>query len=220
MNIFSPDSYLGRFLYWAADIVILNILWLICSLPIFTIGASTTALYYSLMKRSRRDESYVHKNFFNSFKANFKQSTIMWLIMLVIGAVLFLDYRVGTLYNTQGYGVGKFFIIISIILSIPYMFVLTYIFPVQAKFENSIKDNFKNAILMAIGHLGYTILILIIVASFVLLTFISRAFIGVEILCGFSLLGFLTSNVFITVFRKHLPNELEEDLEAVGHSKF
>lgn len=214
MNIFSPDSILGRFLYWAADIFILNVLWIICSLPIFTMGASTTALYYALMKRQRRDESYVHKNFFHSFKSNFKQSTIIWLIMLLIGALLFADLRIGMLYNANGYALGKIFIITSILLLIPYSFILIYIFPVQAKFVNTIKDNFKNSILMAIGHLGYTALILIIIASFILLTFISRAFIGIEILCGFSLLAFLTSNIFIMIFRKHLPNEFEEDLEA------
>lgn len=214
MNIFSSNSYLGRFLYWAADLVILNVLWLICSLPVFTIGASTTALYYALMKRQRRDESYVHKNFFHSFKSNFKQSTIIWLIMLLIGALLFADLRIGMLYNANGYALGKIFIITSILLLIPYSFILIYIFPVQAKFVNTIKDNFKNSILMAIGHLGYTALILIIIANFILLTFISRAFIGVEILCGFSLLAFLTSNIFIMIFRKHLPNEFEEDLEA------
>lgn len=216
MNIFSSDSYLGRFLYWAADLVILNVLWLICSLPVFTIGASTTALYYALMKRQRRDESYVHKNFFHSFKSNFKQSTIIWLIMLLIGALLFADLRIGMLYDANGYALGKIFIIISILLLIPYSFILIYIFPVQAKFVNTIKDNFKNSILMAIGHLGYTALILIIIASFILLTFISRAFIGVEILCGFSLLAFLTSNIFIMIFRKHLPYEFEEDLEATN----
>lgn len=217
MNIFSSDSLLGRFLNWTADIFILNILWLICSLPIITIGASTTALYYSMMKRIRRDEGYVRTNFISSFKSNFKQSTIIWLIMLVIGAVLFADFRIGLYLNTSnGNPVGKLILVISIILMIVYGLVLIYVFPVQAKFVNSVKDNIKNAFLMAVGHFGYTLLIFTIIATFILLTFISQAFIGVEILFGFGLYSFLTGNIFITVFRKHLPDELEEDLEAVG----
>lgn len=217
MNIFSSDSLLGRFLNWTADIFILNILWLICSLPIITIGASTTALYYSMMKRIRRDEGYVRTNFISSFKSNFKQSTIIWLIMLVIGAVLFADFRIGLYLNTSnGNPVGKLILVISIILMIVYGLVLIYVFPVQAKFVNSVKDNIKNAFLMAVGHFGYTLLIFAIIATFILLTFISQAFIGVEILFGFGLYSFLTGNIFITVFRKHLPDELEEDLEAVG----
>lgn len=218
MNIFSMDSMLGRFLYWIADIFILNILWIIFSLPIFTIGASTTALYYSMMQRQRRDESYIHKNFIKAFKENFKQSTILWLIMILVALVLFADLRIGLFFNiNQNLLIGKIFIVVSVILMIPYLFVLLYIFPIQAKFENTIKDNLKNAILMAIGHLGYTLLLLMIVATFVVLTLFSRAFIGVEILFGVGLYAYLTSNVYITIFRKHLPDELEEDLEAIGY---
>lgn len=212
------DSMLGRFLYWIADIFILNILWIIFSLPIFTIGASTTALYYSMMQRQRRDESYIHKNFIKAFKENFKQSTILWLIMILVALVLFADLRIGLFFNiNQNLLIGKIFIVVSVILMIPYLFVLLYIFPIQAKFENTIKDNLKNAILMAIGHLGYTLLLLMIVATFVVLTLFSRAFIGVEILLGVGLYAYLTSNVYITIFRKHLPDELEEDLEAIGY---
>lgn len=218
MNIFSMDSMLGRFLYWIADIFILNILWIIFSLPIFTIGASTTALYYSMMQRQRRDEGYIHKNFIKALKENFKQSTILWLIMILVALVLFADLRIGLFFNiNQNLLIGKIFIVVSVILMIPYLFVLLYIFPIQAKFENTIKDNLKNAILMAIGHLGYTLLLLMIVATFVVLTLFSRAFIGVEILFGVGLYAYLTSNVYITIFRKHLPDELEEDLEAIGY---
>lgn len=220
MNIFSSDSLLGRFLNLAADIVILNILWLICSIPIFTIGASTTALYYSLMIRQRRDEGYVHRNFFKSFKDNFKQATVIWLVLLVIGLALFVDLRIGILLNaTAGSAIGKLFIISSIILLIPYSFVLMYIFPIQAKFENSIKNNLKNAILMSIAHFGYTILLLFIAATFILLTLVSKAFIGIEILCGVSLFVYLTSNIFIMIFRKHLPDELSDDEQASGMDK-
>ena len=218
MNIFSMDSMLGRVLYWIADIFILNILWIIFSLPIFTIGASTTALYYSMMQRQRRDESYIHKNFIKAFKENFKQSTILWLIMILVALVLFADLRIGLFFNiNQNLLIGKIFIVVSVILMIPYLFVLLYIFPIQAKFENTIKDNLKNAILMAIGHLGYTLLLLMIVATFVVLTLFSRAFIGVEILFVVGFYAYLTSNVYITIFRKHLPDELEEDLEAIGY---
>lgn len=220
MNIFSIDSHLGRFLYWTADIFILNLLWLIFSLPIVTIGASTTALYYAIMKRHRRDEGYIHKNFLNSFKSNFKQSTFIWILMLIIAAALFFDYRIGLYFIAQGNIIGKLFIVISVLLFIPYSFTLIYIFPVQAKFENTVKDNIKNAFLMSIGHLGYTFILLLLIFTYVFFTLTSRAFIGVVILFGASLFAFLTGNIFITVFRKHLPHELEEDLEAIGKSKF
>ena len=217
MNIFSANSLLGRFLNLIGDLVILNILWIVFSLPIFTIGASTTALFYSLMIRIRRDEGYVHTNFIKSFKQNFKQSTIIWIIMVFILFILLFDYRIGIYLNSIGNKIaGSIFVVISIIFLIAYYLVITYIFPVQAKFENTIKNNFKNAFLMSIAHLGYTFLIFIITVSFILLSLASKAIIGIEIFLGMSLYAYLTSNIYIMVFRKHLPDEIEDDEEASG----
>lgn len=221
MNIFSSNSLLGRFLNALSNIVILNFLWLLCSLPIFTIGASTTAMYYSFMRWLRRDDGYIHVNFFSSFKKNFKQSTIIWLIMLAIGLMISFDFRIGILFNSGdgGSSTGKIILVISVILAIYYSFVLIYIFPILAKFENTIKDTFKNALLMPIAHLGYTSLIYFFIATFIVMTFISRFFIGVEVLTGFGLYGFLTTNIFITIFRKYLPDEIEDDAEVSGINK-
>ncbi|MCQ2524011.1 MAG: DUF624 domain-containing protein [Lachnospiraceae bacterium] len=221
MNIFSSRNLLGRFMNWVGNIVILNFLWLIFSLPIVTIGASTTALYYSTMKWIRRDEGYIHTNFIKSFKENFKQSTIMWLLMLLLGFVITLDLRIGMFFNNGQAGItmGKIMVITSILLFIPYILVLTYIFPVQAKFENSIKDNIKNAFLMSIAHFGYTLLIFFILFTFVFLTLTSKVFIGLEILTGFGLYGYMTSALFVAVFRKHLPDELVDDADAIGIDK-
>lgn len=218
MNIFSSNNFLGRFMNWVGDIVLLHVLWVIFSLPIITIGASTTALYYSSMKWIRRDEGYIHKNFIKAFKDNFKQSTIIWLILLVVGLILSTDLRIGFyLSATQGSSlIGKVMICSSIILLIPFYFVFTYIFPVQAKFENTIKQNLKNAFLMATAHLGYTILLALISASFVIALLVSKAFIGLCIFGGAGLYAYVTGNLFIFVFRKHLPSEYEEDIEAKG----
>lgn len=217
MNIFSVNSPLGRFLNLAADIVIVNFLWLLCSIPIITIGASTSALYYALMKRQRRDEGYIHTNFWKGFKDNLKQGTIIWLIMLAIGFVLTLDLRIGI------HAIGplrNFMIVSSVILMIPYVFTLLYVFPVQAKFENKVMDNIKNAFLMSIAHLGYTLLALFFLATFVVLSIFSHAFLGIVILCGMGLFAYLTSNIYIMVFRKHLPDELSDDEQASGMKDF
>ena len=221
MNIFSSDNFLGKFMNWIGNLVIINVLYIICSLPIFTIGASTTALYYSMMKYIRRDEGYVHTNFLRSFKENFKQSTIIWLIMSLVGFIIFLDLRIGMTFNgiEGGSIAGKCMIISSTILLIPYLFILLYIFPVQAKFVNPIKKNMLNSLLMATAHFGYTLLIILFIATFALLVLTSKAFIGLGIFCGFSLFAYITGNIYIFVFRKHLPDEFEDDLEARGEKK-
>ena len=74
------------------DSVILCFLFLLCSIPIFTIGASTTALYYTMLKVVQNDRSYISKEFFSCFKKNFKQSTLVWLMLLGIYAFLGFDF--------------------------------------------------------------------------------------------------------------------------------
>ena len=93
-SFFGLDSPLMRFLSRLADIFILNILFLICCVPVITIGASATALYTVTLKMARNEESYMVKGFWKAFKSNFKISTIVWLIMLVLGIILGLDYRI------------------------------------------------------------------------------------------------------------------------------
>lgn len=211
MNIFSFDSWLSRFLYFVADVMLLHILWIIFSLPIVTIGASTTAVYYSGMKRIRRDEGHVSTNFMKAFKSNFKQSTIIWLLILLVGAILFTDLRIGMAVSGV---LGKAIIICCSIFLIPFFCTALYIFPVQAKFENRIIDNLKNAFLMSFSNFAYTLLLIFINATFILLTLTSAPFIGLMIICGLGVYVYITSCIFITIFRKYLPDELKEDLEA------
>ena len=84
-RFFDLDNVVWRTIDKIGKIFLLNLLWLICSLPVFTIGASTTALIYTSMKLSD-NEGYWHQNFFSSFKENFKQATALFFIYLAAGA--------------------------------------------------------------------------------------------------------------------------------------
>ncbi|MCR5825693.1 MAG: DUF624 domain-containing protein [Oscillospiraceae bacterium] len=210
MNLFSYDGPISRFLYLVADIVVLHLLWLLCSLPLFTMGAANTALYYSCMKRIRTGEGHVWQNFLQSFRANFRQATLLWLLLLAAGAVLFTDLRIGM---AVGGGLGRAMLLSCSVFLIPYILVLLYIFPVQAKFENTLFDNFKNALLMSLQSFGYSLVLLLVAGTFVALGLFFRPFIGLLICCGAGLYGYLTSSVFVQIFRRYLPDEYEEDYE-------
>lgn len=211
MNLFSFNSWLSRFLYLVADIVLFHVLWIIFSLPVVTIGASTTALYYCCMKRIRRDEGYITRNFLQAFKSNFKQSTLIWLLILLVGAILFTDLRIGM---AAGGVMGRFMLISCSILLIPFLCTVLYIFPVQAKFENRIIDNLKNAFLMSLSNFLFTLLLVFIIATFVLLTLTFPPFIGLMMISGMGIYAYLTSGIYVYVFRKYIPDELEEDAQA------
>ena len=91
-NIFNPDNKIANFLTKIMYLAWLNFLWLLCSLPIVTIGASTTAVYYTAMRMARDDEGYIARDFFHSFKENFLQATGVWLIVLVFFGMICFNW--------------------------------------------------------------------------------------------------------------------------------
>ena len=109
MRFFSYESRFSQLLMKLSCSCLLNILWFICSLPIFTIGASTTALYYACLKVIRDEESHAWELFFRSFKENFKQATQLWLILL--GAGLFLGADGYILYHLRKSSTGSMAVI-------------------------------------------------------------------------------------------------------------
>ena len=94
MNIFNSDGWFARIFGTIGDIIVVNILFIICSIPIFTIGASMSAMYYTLLKKQRTGETGgIIKLFFKGFKDNFKKSTIAWLLFMLIAFVFSLDFN-------------------------------------------------------------------------------------------------------------------------------
>ena len=112
-NWLNPDNKFFTFMGKVADLMILSILWLICSLPIVTIGASTSALYYSTLKIARKEDTYPTRMFFHSFKQNLKQGIGLTLIFLLVTVFLFFDIQIVTAMGGQ---TGKVFTIIIIVL--------------------------------------------------------------------------------------------------------
>ena len=87
------DSPVMRFLSRLCDLIILNLLCIVCCIPIITAGASITALFSVTLKMVKGEESYIAKGFFKGFKDNFKQATIIWLIVAAFGIFMYIDYR-------------------------------------------------------------------------------------------------------------------------------
>lgn len=210
-NLFNMDNPFFRFMGHVADLVILNFICLVCCIPIVTIGASVTAAYYVAMKKVRGEETYIVKTFFHSFKENFKQSTVIWLVFLILGILMTLDFRIvnameGTLALVMCYAL----MIVAVITSM----IFLYVFPVLARFYNPIKATLKNALLMSIRHLPYTILMLAITVGSVLLTFLNTTtFVNglfVWILLGVALIIFINAYFFRKIFDHYLPAAQEE----------
>ena len=193
-NFFNMDNGLFRALGKLADLMLLNILFLVCSLPIFTIGASFTAMYYVTLKLAENEEGYIARGFLKSFKQNFKQATIIWLILLSFVTVL------------------RVVITATMII---YALILLYVFPILARFYNSVKDTFKNAFIMAVVNLPRTFVMLVICAASVLATFLNTYTLWYGILiwmmAGFALVAFANSFFFKKIFAKYTPADPTTD---------
>ena len=92
-RIFDADNAFFRFMGRVADTLILNIFFLITSLPIVTMGASYTAMYYYCTKAVANEEGYLWKSYWKSFKTNFVQGFLMEVFFVIVGAILYIDIK-------------------------------------------------------------------------------------------------------------------------------
>lgn len=215
-RLFNMDNKFFTFMSRVADLVILNLLCILCCLPIVTIGPSISAMFYVTLKMVRNEESYIVRGFFKSFKQNLKQGILINLIMLAAGGLLAIDISICR--GTSG-SIGKVLLVIFMMILVIYLMVFTYIYPVLAKFYNTIKNTFTNAFLMSIRHLPYTLLMLLVSAAPVLVFFIPSAraqstVIMLLVLCGFSLIAYINSYFFVKIFDKYIPEEASQQTDS------
>lgn len=138
------------------QIIILNLLWLVSCIPIFTIGTATTSLYYAMMKNIRRNRSYPTTEYFASFKRTFVSGSILTIAM---GIWLFMLYHLWMIALEQGTGMSAFLSRTYIALAVVTAGIAAYLFPVLSRFKMKLSSMVKLAFVMAVRYLGFTILI-------------------------------------------------------------
>ena len=206
MNIFSSDGWFARVFGTIGDIIVVNILFIICSIPIFTIGASMSAMYYTLLKKQRTGEcGGIVKTFFKGFKDNFKQSTIAWILFLLISFVFSMDFN---LFGKGGPQESAAMYYTCVVLFILTCFIAIYLFPVICAFENTLKELILQSIFFAAKNFIFTILIMILytLPIYFLLASPQIFMVGIFILivCGFGLIAYLSSFMFVKAFSPYL----------------
>lgn len=207
---FNFEGPVFTFLSRLADLFWLNLLFVVCCIPVITIGAATTALYYVTLKMAKDEEGYITRSYFKSFKENFKQATVIWMGFLVVGMIMITDLRIINGGNTaeilSSPALGNVIMVAVFLMGIVILMVGTYIFPILAQFDNTIKNTAKNAFLISIRHLPYTIAMLVITAiPVVLIWFFPALFILVLIM--FSATAYFNSKLFNKIFVLYMPKE-------------
>ena len=207
-KFFQPENPIIRFLSCFCDLMFTNALFIICSLPIFTIGASITSMYHVIFKLQDREDSYIYKMFFESFRSNFKQATTIWIPFLLL----------------TGFFAGDLYIIYNVIdasfswMQFPVWFLLIlvfciqiYAFPQIAKFESDIKRLILNSLLLAVGNFPTTIFftfIPIAIIYFAAQTGKRMVMIGsLFLFFGFAAIAYLYAMFFNRIFERCMPKE-------------
>ena len=216
-GFFNYDNPVWRFIGKFGDLIILNVLWFVCSIPIFTIGASTTAVYYVTLKLARNDDGYTIRSFFKSFKENFKQATIIWLIALLVGIILVGDFLI---LRNSTLSFGKVIMVLITVVAVIYIFTMIYIFPVLSRFENTVKNTIRNSFLMSILNLPKTILLVIINLVPAVVLLVTLQAMPIVILFGFSVPAYVASMLFVKIFKRFEPEEEEEQSDELETLSF
>ncbi|WP_420319554.1 YesL family protein [Extibacter muris] len=151
------------------DLIVLNILWLVCSVPIVTIGASTTALYSVMLKVVAGEEGYIMKDFLKAFRVSFRQSTAVWLILLAAGTALGADIVI----FQRASGAARAGLAVFYIIAFFYAIEVIFVFPLIAKFENTTGNMLKNAILIPASRLPFAAAVLVMTGTCLVLTFLN-----------------------------------------------
>ena len=196
------------------DILFMNIVFVIMCIPIVTIGANITAAYYVAMKMVRKEDGYLLRNYWESFKLNFKQATSIWLIIVFVGVILGIDI---VFFYRQGPGIWYIGFYVSLIFLFLYVMCTIYVFPILSRFENTVKVTIINTFKMMLIHLKWTLLLVIIIGLPAVACLLVKPQFGVlyfliMLVCGSFLTIYLSAMIFNHIFSKYMVEEKETDI--------
>ena len=201
------NDLLGR--VW--DLFMLNWLFILCSLPVLTAGAALTALHHVALQIVREDDTYLAREFFRAFRREWKQSTLLWLPMLLAAAVLLADQILLLPAFTGALRAALF--AATVFFEVFWLVLLVYAFPMLARYANPLRQTVKNALLVAVWQFPQTILCaalyLALPLTYAFYVPAQPAVMILYLIGGFSVPVLLADTVLNRVFRRVIPGEQE-----------
>ena len=195
-RLFDMDNPFWRALSVASDLLILNLLTLLCSLPIVTAGAAFTAMFSVVVRSVRGEEDYIVKPFFRAFKSNWKKGTLLWLLLLLAAGFLYFDYLAASAYLPA----MRLPIAALAVMALAFAH---YAFALLSRYENTLSGTVKNAATLAVGYFPRTLGIVVFTIAFWLAS-IHFYQIGAPLLLlfGFSLPCYVSILLMNSIFTK------------------
>lgn len=204
------SSLFFTFFTKVADLTILNIVFLLCCLPIVTIGPALTAMFYVTLRMVRKEDGYIVKDFFHSFRQNLKQGIVIHLIFLLITTTLVFDVYV--MWNLMEVNwTFKFLTVLFLIIAVLLFMTFMYLYPTLAQFDNTTKRTIRNAMFFSVRHFPYTLSMMLITVFPLFCAWLIKYFIEWGILAfaiiGFSLIAYINSHFFVRIFDKYIEEQ-------------
>ena len=210
MNIFEEGSPFQRFLNKMADLLILNLIALLMCLPIITAGASLTAMHYVLLNMVRGEEGYIVKSFFRSFKREFRQATVLWILYMALAALMASNL----IMILQGGGVYPLWLPSSIlVVAVLELMFMIYTFAMLSRFDNSIYQTLINAVTLTFSELPRSLEMAVITLVPLIAFFRASILLPLLVLFGLSVPGYACAIVYDPIFKK-IEKQIWEDQNA------
>lgn len=197
---FNINGPVFQFINTLCEFILLNILFLICCLPVITIGASLSALYQVTIREARGEHGYILKTFFHAFRENFRAATLAFLFYLIAGAVLLFNLA---FWNALGTIAANVILLALTLLSAMLVISFLYTFPLLARFQNRITATLKNSYRIAMEHRLQTIALLLIQGIAILLCVMADQTKLFMVIVGFAFIAYCNSFLFSWVFAEY-----------------
>ncbi len=197
MKLFSVDGPLYNFFSRLLDMIKLNFLWLLCSLPVVTIGASTAAAFAVTLKMVDEREGYIAKQFFMAFKANVKQGIPTGLLNLFFAYALYLDFQL--FHAVEGNPI--YFLILGIVGSVMCFGYFVYSYALMARYENTFLRTLKNSMDICVRYFGRTIMVAVVLAVEIVIFIFNTTTMFLGLLIGPAVIFLTISGPAMYIFR-------------------
>ncbi len=161
-KLFDVDSPAMAFLRKCGEMLVANLLWALCSIPVITVGAATAALYHVSFKVIGDEDVFIFKTFFGAFKENFRQATVIWLAMLavLVGTVFEIHFVLNLAAMDEA--VRTILLCVFALVLLLWFLLYIYVFAVQAYFRNTIRNTVFNGVIFGLSYYGYSVLMVIL----------------------------------------------------------
>lgn len=211
-GFFSVDSKLYRFMSKLTDLFKLNFLWLVFSLPIVTLGISTTAAYTVALKMAEGQEGYIGGEFLKAFKANWKQGLVMSFITIICVWAVYLDFQIFRAAEENSY----VFLILGIVAAYVLGFSLLYAYPLLARYENTVINTLKNSFRISMKYFLRSLLLVLLIAFETAIMFWNTATLILIVIAGPAFVMLTVSSFAMIIFREleKVPGTVAEPVSA------